>query len=159
MRRALLLVLAALMVFSCLTGCIGGTEEFTCQDLKMTVPSGMRDVTGGEQWSEYTFTLDSSEVAIFGLKEDFDLFDDSITLEEYADLVVQANQLDVRPIQRSTGDYLYFQYNNQTDEGIYRYLCGVYKGKDGFWMVQVASLLTDYEESDFFSYLDSVTLS
>lgn len=159
MKKVITILAVLLLVTASLTGCFSGTKEYTCQDLTMTVPSNMRDVTGGEAWSSYTFTLDSKDVAIFALKEPYTDFEADITLEEYADLVIQANDLDTMDIQRSTGDYRYFEYTANLEDGDYRYLTAVYRGKDGFWFVQIAAPILKYDQTTFFGYLDSVKFS
>ena len=159
MKRKIAVVLAAVMLLCGLVGCSAKPKTFTFQDLSITVSSKMRDVTGkNEAWSQYTFALDSSDVAIFGLHEEASLFEEGLTLEEYAELVMDANDISGIPIDRATGDYYYFSFDKALDAGSYRYVAGVYQGEDGFWMVQVASLITDYDETTVFKYLDSVTI-
>ena len=160
MKRILSLIVSVLMLAGMLAGCFGGTKEYTCQDVTMTVPSAMTDVSSNSEFKDFTFALDSKKVAIFGLKEDFSDFDgEDISLEDYADAVIEANGLDALAISRSGHDYMYFRYEAKSGDGTYKYLAGVYKGKDGFWLIQVASLVTQYDETAFFEYLDSVKLA
>ena len=126
----------------------------------MTVPSEMDDVSSQKDFSAFTFTLDSDDMAVFGLKESFDeLGTTELTLQDYAKLVMDANNLDGFATERSNYPYYYFRYTKDTDEGIYRYLGAVYQAKDGFWMIQIAAPMVEYDETAFFEYLDTVTVS
>ena len=134
------------------------TKEFTCDDLTMEVPIGVKDVTGKADVEGYTFALTDDEVLILGLKEEFDDYSnlEGLTLEEYAQAVVAANGLDVTPVLKD--DYGYFRYTADTDEGDYKYFVTVYPAEDGFWMVQFGALITQYEESEYYSAMQSVEI-
>ena len=161
MKKVLLIITALLLTAAMLTGCFAGTKEYTCQDMTMTVPSNMKDVSDQSDFSSFTFALDSTKIAIFGIKEKFSGFEDgeNTTLEEYADIVLSANNLDTYAIERSGGAYMYFRFESDTDDGTYKYLAGVYKGTDAFWLIQIAALTTNYDETAFFEYLDSVSFA
>ena len=159
MKKLTALVLCVLLAVSLLTGCFGGTKEYTCQELTMSVPSTMKDVSSQSDFSDFTFALDSSKIAIFGLKEKFSDFDgQEMTLDDYADAVMAANGTQGLAITRSTADYIYFTYESDTSEGTYKYVAGCFKGSDAFWLVQVAALQTDFELETFLGYLDTVKL-
>lgn len=159
MKKITALVLCMLLVASMLTGCFGGTKEFTCQDLTISVPSGMKDVSSKSDFSSFTFALDSSKIAIFGLKEKFSDFDgQEMSLKDYADAVIKANKTDAMAIQRSNEDYMYFTYEAETTDGTAKYLAGCFKGKDAFWLVQISSRVADFELETFLGYLDTVNL-
>ena len=159
MKKLTALVLCVLLAVSILTGCFGGTKEYTCQELTMSVPSNMKDVSSKSDFKDFTFALDSSKVAIFGLKEEFSDFDgQELTLEDYTNAVMTGNGTDGLAITRSTADYMYFTYESATAQGTYKYLAGCFKGEDAFWLVQVAALITDFELETFLGYLDTVDL-
>ena len=128
----------------------------------MSVPFGMKDVSSKSDFSDFTFTLDSSKIAIFGLREKFsDLNGQNYDLKEYANLVIKANKNisgTPLPATRSNHDYVYFIYEAKTNDGLYKYLTGCYKGEDAFWMVQIAAKVTDFELETFLDYLDSVKI-
>ena len=161
MKKIIALCLALLLMASMLTGCFG-TKEYSCQDLTMSVPFGMKDVSSKSDFSDFTFTLDSSKIAIFGLREKFsDLNGQNYDLKEYANLVIKANKNisgTPLPSTRSNHDYVYFIYEAKTNDGLYKYLTGCYKGEDAFWMVQIAAKVTDFELETFLDYLDSVKI-
>ena len=157
--KKILRILTLTLVLALLAGCSGGTKTYTCRDLTMTVPSSMKDVSGQSDFSDYTFALDSTKLAVFALQERYDEYPilEEYDLQSYAELVIQANDLDCRPIGRSGEEYLYFTYTHQNDGNMFKYLTGVYQSEEGFWVVQIAAPITKYEEADFFEYLDSVS--
>ena len=154
-------ILSLALILVMLAGCDRGTKTFTCRDLTMTVPSSMKDVSDQSDFAAYTFTLDSSKLAVFALQERYDAYPflEDCTLRDYAELVIQANDLNCRPIDRSSGEYLYFTYASENEGTVYRYLTGVYQSGEGFWVVQISAPITKYEETAFFEYLDSVKFS
>ena len=154
-------IFALLLVAVLLVSCGTGTKEFTCGDLTMTVPSYMRDVSGNADFSAFTFALDSTRIAVFGLEETYAEYPvlEDYTLEEYAELTLEANGLDVLAKERSTADYRYFDYTASVGTDTYRYLVGCYQTEDGFWTVQVCSLVTNFDLEAFLDYLDSVSFN
>ena len=151
--------IALLLVVVMLAGCGSSDKTYTCGELTMTVPSYMKDVSSQSDFSAYTFALDSTKVAIFGLQETYAAYSflDGYSLEDYADAVIQVNGLDAYAASRSNHDYLYFSYSSDTDQGTYKYLAGVYQTEEGFWLIQLAAPVAQYDETAFFAYLDSVS--
>ena len=65
---------------------------------------------------------------------------EDITLEQYAELVMQANS-DKDPVAGDDIDgnpTLLYNYYNEDRDLEYRYLTVLYQADDGFWMVQFA---------------------
>lgn len=160
MKKRICLLITVLAVMLCiLSACSGMTKEYTCKELTMEVPLTVVDQDETAEEEGFTFALSNSDIAIFGLKETFDELgvDNSFTVTDYANAVIDANGIDATAISRSTADYDYFRYTASGDDGsTIKYLAAVYKSDDAFWMVQVAAKLANYEEEDFFDYLDSV---
>ena len=155
--RIVALVLVALM----LTACGASTKEYTNGELTMTVPSYMMDASSDSTFSDYTFALDSAKIAVFGLQESYAEYPilEEYDLESYTELVLEANGLDALAKERSNANYRYFDFTADTGDGVYRYLVGCYETDEGFWTVQVCSLVTDFELETFLGYLDSVSFS
>ena len=158
MKKITALVLCILLVASMLTGCFSGTKEFTCQDLTITVPVLMKDVSSKSDFSSFTFALDSSKIAIFGLKEDFSSIPNGADMGvmAYANAVIKANGTKAMAISRSNHDYVYFTYQSETTEGTFEYVAGCFKGEDAFWLVQISSRTADFALETFLGYLDTV---
>ena len=151
-------IMTLALVLLMLAGCAGGTETFTCRDLTMTVPAGMQDVSGQSGFTTHTFTLDSKEMAIFGLQERYDEYESlkDHTLASYTQLVVGGNGLDCVPAARQGENYFYFTYTYQVEGAEYKYLTATYQSSQGFWMVQISAPADRYDEAAYFEYLDSV---
>lgn len=144
---SLFLVLATLLTFA---GCsIKDRKDkvFTCEELSIVLNDGYVET----QVEGYTACFDSSTVAVFVLKEEFSLmagFED-YTLEQYADLVLQANS--IRNPQRADTDGLtcmkYSYFNTEKNQD-YTYLASLYKSDNAFWMVQFVCESEDYPEHE-----------
>ena len=141
-----------------LCGCSSEPEEFTCDELTMMVPGGMKDVSGGDAFKGFTFTLDSSKLAIFGLKESFADYDgiSGLSLKDYAETVIMVNGLNATPMTRAGKDYMYFRYDTTIDGTSYSYLAATFKTDEAFWLVQLSSPTAKYDENAMFECLDSV---
>ena len=157
-KRNLCMLLAAVILLCCLSACSAGTKAYTCQGLTMTIPSNLRDVSSNSDFSSFTFALDSKKMAVFGLNEKSADLGVELTLKEYAELVMEANDFEGFPVQSATYGYYYFRYNKTLDQGAYRFLAAVYEADDGFWLIQIAAPILEYDETAFFKYLDSVSV-
>lgn len=109
----------------------------------------------------YTTCYDSTNVAVFVIKEEFSLMEglEDYTLVQYGELVAGNNGLDASAL-KITDELLYFDYDytvpdsNQT----YMYYSFLYKAEDAFWIVQFATLEEneEYYLDDIFEWADSV---
>lgn len=163
MKKLLSVSLILAMLLILLTGCdeLIGTKVFEREGITMNVPSTMVDISTEPEFGQFTFALSNTKHVIFGLEERFSTIEDgeNMTLDEYADAVIASNSLDALAIERSGGAYMYFRYESIEDGVTYKYLAGVYKGSNSFWMIQIGCKATDYDETAFFEYLDSVKLA
>ena len=102
----------------------------------------------------YTLALGSDDVAIFALKEKFDLFDDpdSYTLEEYGELVIDANGFDTTLKNKDGLLGFEHEFTNTAINETFRYFSYVYESDDSFWLIQFAVSIEDVEE-----YEESIT--
>lgn len=153
--RKMVRILALALVMAVLTGC---GKSFACRDLTMSVPSGLEDVSGQNDFSDYTFALYSDQLAIFGLQESYAEIPvlKDISREQYAELVIKSNDLSCSAETRPDKDYVYFAYTYEAEQTRYKYLTGVYQSEEGFWMIQIVVPLEKYDEGACFAYLDSV---
>ena len=120
-------------------------KVFSSNGMNITLSEAFKEAT----IENYTVAYDSKKVAVFALKEPFALEDgfEDITLDQYADFVIQANGLS--EIQKKTDNGLiWFDYDldNPEANGTYRYFTYVYKTNDAFWMVQFATLKSNAEK-------------
>ena len=151
-------VLALLLVITLLAGCGASSKTYSCKELSMEVPSYMRDVSNQSDFSDFTFALDSSKIAIFGLNE---TFADYPVMEEYdtakyAELMISSYGLNSTAVQR--GNYHYVIYTAETGQGEFTYVSGIFRNDKGFWLVQVCALTENYNQETFLGYLDTITV-
>ncbi len=112
-------------------------KTFSSNGMTITLTDEFKET----EFENYTVAYDSENVAVFALKEAFTLADgfEHYTLEQYTDLVIQANHLDSAEI-KTAGELTYFVYSftNPETNHVYQYYSYTYKTNDAFWLVQFA---------------------
>ncbi len=99
----------------------------------------------------FTVAYGSKDVAVFAIKEPFSLQEDaeSLTLKEYANIVIEKNNRDATVKEKDGLTCFEFDYLNPETKEAYLYFAYVYKSEDAFWLVQFAVLKENsdtYEE-------------
>ncbi len=97
----------------------------------------------------YTVAYASKNVAVFALKEGFTLAEgfEDYTLEQYADFVIQANNLSSAEIKTADGLTSFeYDFTNLETNDSYKYFSYVYKTNDAFWLIQFATLNETVDE-------------
>ena len=107
----------------------------------------------------FTAVFGSSDLIIFALKEEFVLFENqNLSLKEYAEFVIAANQTDttVKVVEGLTS----FTFEDHVNGKDYVYFATVYKGDDAYWLLQFACETTKYESlrPAIIQYAKSVTV-
>jgi len=164
------------MVVCILTGVLTGT--FVSEKILEAIPQTVEARTFESQGLQITLTEEflptdadgytacysSGETAVFVLREDFSAMEDfaELSLEDYGAKVLASNGLDGTVTLKEEGGLTTFDWvttDVQTGTDYY-YCCGLYKGSDAFWMVQVtaAAERTDEAAAEFRQWLASVTL-
>lgn len=134
-------------------------KTFSCEGLQITLTkafSEMKDAAG------FTMGYASKDAVVLGLKESFSLMEglENYTLQEYGQLVLQANGMTDRSLLEKDGiTYFTYDYDNTEVNEQYRYVSCLYKGTDAFWLVQFAVETEDYPEyeDDIFRWAESVS--
>ena len=160
--RVIALVLAMVLMTGCtLLPSKDSTKSYSCRDLTMEIPSKMKDVSGQEEFSGFTFALDSNKLVIFGLNETFAEYPvmEEYSTKDYADLLIQLYGVNSTVQERSGKDYHYLVYTADTELGEFTYMAGIFRNSNGFWMIQVCTPTEKYDQEEFFSYLDTVKLN
>lgn len=147
-RKGLIVLIAAAVV-GAITGYLFFTNLFSSitPEIKTFSYDGMT-ITLTDEFREtnienYTVAYDSKNVAVFALKEAFILADgfENCTLEQYADLVLQANNFSSAEIKTADGlTGFEYDFTNPETNDTYKYFSYVYKTNDAFWLVQFATL-------------------
>lgn len=159
-------IIALVLAMVLLTGCTlfpakDSTKSYSCRDLTMEVPSKMKDVSGQEDFSSFTFALDSKNLAIFALNETFAEYPalEEYTTKDYAELLIQLYSVNSTVQERSGKGYHYLVYTANTELGEGTYMAAIFRNSNGFWMIQVCTPTADYNQEEYFSYLDTVKLN
>jgi hypothetical protein len=148
-KKIVAVVLMLVMVFT-FVGCKVKDVVFTCQELSITLTENFKET----EIEGYTACFDSPDIAVFTLKEEFSLmtgFED-YTIDQYADLVLQANS-DRNPetvkIDGLGNCIKYTFYNTELNQD-YTYIAALYKADTAFWMVQFACKTEEYPQREEF---------
>lgn len=161
-RRGLLVLIAAVIVGAVIgyliVGAVNGylvapglfsgkkpeNKMFSSDGMTMTLTDEFAEINS----ENYTVAYGSEKAAVFALKEPFTLADgfENNTLEQYADLVIQANNLssaETKTVDGLTG-FVYDVGNEETNDA-YRFFSYVYKTDDAFWLVQFVTASQNVE--------------
>ena len=150
MKTAKILILAVVFVLiaTSLAGCFGPSEKvFSKAGMSITLDSGFRE----KEYVSHTVCYDSKDVAIFVLKEEFNLFENmdidaaALSLNEYAEIVI-ANHSVEADVQTKDG-LTYFKYNRTANGKEYTYSAYVYKTDDAFWLIQFATEQDEFDQN------------
>ena len=143
------IVVGAVIGFSITSGLFSNIapkeKTFSSNGMTVTLTDEFRESNA----QPYTVVYDSKNVAVFALREAFTLaagFED-YTLEQYADLVIQANKLGLAEVKTDEGlTYFTYSFTNPETKDVYQYYSYVYKTDDAFWLVQFATLDNNVEK-------------
>lgn len=128
-----------------LFGPSGDPKTFTEAGLSIT----LTDQFSVAQDEEFTACFESDEVAVYVLREGFELMEglEDYTLDQYAELVLASNGMALSELL-TEGDIPYFTFDYTDDESgdTVFYHAYMYKGPDGFWLIQFAAMLEQQEK-------------
>lgn len=151
----LIVLIAAIVVGAVVGDLIGKGVTIKTVEPK-TFSSDKMSITLTEEFEKndmegFTVAYGSKDVAVFAIKESFSLQEDaeSLTLKEYANLVIEKNNRDATVKEKDGLTCFEFDYLNPETKETYRYFAYVYKSEDAFWLVQFAVLKENsdtYEE-------------
>ena len=112
-------------------------KTFSAEGLQITLTDEFKKA----EFEGQTVVYDSSKVAVFALKEKTDSIEngESITLQEYAKFVTDANNQLSESIQTKDGlTWFEYEFYNEEEGKTFHYFAYVYKADDAFWLVQFA---------------------
>lgn len=175
-RRGRVLLIAAVIV-GILVGVLAGiavskrmlkqipqeaaVQAFDCGELRITLTEEFAETAA----EGYTACYSSGETAVLLMREDFSAKEGfgALSLEDYGALVLTANHLEEDVTLESEGSLTVFDWVITDEEtGVpYYYYCGLYKGENAFWMVQITTLAEDVSAKlpQFRQWLESVQLN
>ncbi len=138
----ILILLCAVMLFTCSCG-VAAPEPKTFSKSGMTIQ--LTSEFAEKEVVSYTATYQSLRIIVMALKEEFALFGtDALTLDEYAQLVLDANLLEEEIIHEDS--LTYFEYAREVNGKNLTYLACVYKGADAYWLIQFSCETANYGE-------------
>ena len=128
---------------------VKAATTFSSEGMNITLPDEFEEVKVGT----YTAAYDSEDVAVFALRESFNLIvgSENYSLRQYAQSVIDVNNLGSAEITESDG-LTHFEYENKTNGGSFKYIAYVYKTDDAFWLIQFAATDKNVEK-----YADQIT--
>lgn len=134
------------------------SQTFACQDLRITLTEEfMPAVSEG-----YTACYSSGDTAVFVLREDFSAMEgfEELSLAEYGAMVLANNGLG-GTVAEEAGLTTFEAVATDAAGTDFYYCCGLYKGVDAFWMVQITTAADNASEAEaqFRLWLESVTFA
>ena len=98
-------------------------------------------------YTGFDVVYEADEMFVFVLSESFSLLpgSENYTLQEYAQLVIEANNLENVEIKTEDG-LVYFEYTSDKNSHLYHYTAYVYKSSDSFWLIQFATFSSEANE-------------
>lgn len=145
-RRLISIAVVLVLLAGLMTGCSAPKEKtFTSNGMTVTLTSAFVE----SEMEGFDVVIDSKDVAVFALREEFSLFEGfgDYTEEEYGELAIQINELDSDGVKTVDGlvTFEYTATNDETNE-TYRYFDYVFKSNSAFWLVQFAMLEKNVEK-------------
>lgn len=124
----------------CLIACGGAKPKTFTSDAGISIT--LTDVFYEKSMVSQTLYLESQKAIFVALKEDFSSFSnlgyntESMTLMDYANLVISNNKLDVSATEND--GLVSFNYSKDVSGKDFYYKAYVFKGSDAFWLCQFA---------------------
>ncbi|MCI8589846.1 MAG: hypothetical protein HFE77_03950 [Clostridiales bacterium] len=160
LRRNIACVAAAMLLLCSFMLCACGAakdKEFSKAGFTITLTDGFTEQDIVSQTAAYV----STKVSVTALKEELSILEDNdidadLSLSDYADLVIAANNLDSKTEEKD--GLLCFTYNKSVSGKNFTYFATVFKGSDAFWLVQFACEDSQYDalKEDILKYAKSV---
>lgn len=121
-------------------------QTVRCQELQITLP----ETFVGSAAEGYSGCYSDGETAVFLMREAFAAEEGfgELTVEEYGARVLANNRLEHAKLETRDGLTVFSQVIADEATGTeYYYYCGLYKGQDAFWMVQITTLAEGASEN------------
>ena len=164
MNRIAKILVCALLVCCCLGGCakidtLTEDRTLTFHDLTITLPGYFENQLSSSYTGQDTFMYGVYEISVTGVREEFALFDEIPSLEEYGNKLISTNNLNTFLEQEEGLTTFTYSYMDGTTS--YTYLAAVYEGSQAFWLVQASCKTENFDSTRdaLFTYLKSVTVS
>lgn len=154
-------ILAGIGVSKAILGGVPETaapQTFACQELRITLTEDFVPASA----DGYTACYSAGDTAVFVLREDFSAKEGfgELSLADYGAMVLANNGL-AGTVNEEAGLTTFEAVTTDAAGTDFYYYCGLYKGTDAFWMVQVTTAAENAEDTaaQMRQWLESVTLS
>ena len=154
MKKTVCVLLFMGVLISLFAGCSffaaknGDAKEFSSDGLTLT----LTDKFSKAEIEGYTVCYDSLDVAVYALKESFEVFEnaglDNVTLDDYKGYVLDANSKYSPKGDNSFDGLTVLRYESyiEAEKTNFTYFVSLYKGTDAFWIVQFACKSSEYAD-------------
>ena len=159
-RLKKLILMAGMSVMLVVSLCACGAEPMTITEEGMTIT--LTDEFTESTMENADWYYESDSVLVMGIMETRDELEEAglevNSLRDYAEAVIDTNNLPASVSVKDGGDYMYFEYNMIIEDVEFSYLSCVYKDVDRYWMINFACFTDEYDElkDSFFEWADSV---
>ena len=146
MKKIFCMLLCLVMLGSLLTACGDDSKmkSYTYQDVTIQVPSSLKEDKDTISGTGFSFCLSSNSIVVVGLHEDVSILGDDFTVEDYVDLMVEANSLDAK-LEKHNGRTV-FVYTAEV--GVeFTYMGCSYKVGDEVWTIQAYTPTSAYSKN------------
>ena len=136
-------------------------RTFACRELQITLTQDFAETTA----PGYTACYSAGETAVFLLREEFAAMEGfaELSVAEYGAMVLESNGFDRNvTLEEADGLTTFARVISDPATGEdFFYYCGLYKGQDAFWLVQITTLAEGASDSiaQFRQWLGSVQVA
>lgn len=160
MKKLLCVCISLVLVLSLLTACASSPKTFTWNGLTIELSSGFIEHEVTNESASYANYFSTYVVVISYETVDSLVtlgYDSDMTVDEYAALSIEANELDTEV--KTADGVTYYNYTGDADGTEYTYMATVHLLGNSFWLVQFASETKDYEkaEAEFLAWAKTVS--
>lgn len=141
-KRIIALTAAMVMLVSLFASCGNAGSAPAKEFSKAGMSISLTETFVEKEMASLTAYYESPKVIVTCLKEEFTQFEalgvssDDITLDDYAELVIENNQMDLDATKED--GLTYFTYEKTVSGKDFSYMACVYKSSDAFWLIQFA---------------------
>ena len=120
--------------------------EVTAMDLTMTLPGYFENmVQDSASQVEGFFAYNYSEIMITGLRDDYSLFEEVPTLEEYANQLIAMSSGQITSEVEIIDGMTTFTYRQLENSESYTCITAVFAGTEAFWMVTACCKTVNFD--------------
>ncbi len=159
MKKNLLFLTLLLIFLVGLTGCATKEKLFNKDNFKITLTDAFKE----DDYKGASYYFISKKAGVTALEESYEELakinlNSESTLDDYANAVMEANGKVIK--MNKEDNFYYFTYDSTTENDRYYDMSALYKGKDGFWLLNFFGKYDDRKEleEEFLKYAKTVNV-